>query len=280
MVFLGLKMSFQVCSWSTCYLEVTEIGFRSGADISLRKTWTVYDDCIFVLGIQNTLDEPKKVLCLQFVLDQLSIPLGKSLTTLQLVDRNLEDWHWNDEDLSPHQIEPAFQAGGRNIDFDALNTLELRRCRDINLMKWLEGWAETRGDHVNLKTFIYVMHEKQVWEAVTPEDVPPGSYIYYDKCDLVLWVVSALMWNGGSGNLERIGTQFPSNITADDSTSIRVPLRKNRYFYKEGNSSMEEFVYLCGDETLAQHEIQKVVEFLPNLRHPQGMGDEESWHRL
>jgi hypothetical protein len=88
------------------------------------------------------------------------------------------------------------------------------------------------------------------------------------------------MWNGGSGNLERIGIQFPSNITADDSANIRVPLHKNLYFDKGGNSSLEDFVYLCGDETLAQHEIQKVVEFLPNLRHPQGMGDKESWHRL
>jgi hypothetical protein len=103
-------MSFQVCSSSTCYLEVTEIDFRPGANISLRQTGKEYDDGVFALGIQNTLDEPESVLCLQSVLDQLSIPLGKNLTTLRLVDLNLEDWYWN-EDLLPHQIEPAFQAG-------------------------------------------------------------------------------------------------------------------------------------------------------------------------
>jgi hypothetical protein len=186
-------MSFQIYSSSTCYLEVTEIDFRPGANISLRQTGKEYDDGVFALGIQNTLEEPESVLCLQSVLDQLSIPLGKNLTTLRLVDLDLEDWYWNEDllphQIEPHQVEPAFQAGRRNIDIDALNTHELRRCRDRNLMKWLQGWAETRGDDVNLKTFIYVMREKQVWGAVTPKDVPPGYYIYYNECDLVLWVV-------------------------------------------------------------------------------------------
>jgi len=228
------------------------------------------------LALQGIPSKSFHPLCLPMVLQQVDWPkhswpqhvewpMFSWLSTLRLVDLNLDNWS---QDVSGHQ------EADLEIDMSAVKHLELRRCQDKSFLQWLHTLNDTQ---FMPRKFIYVMREKQdpaPWDHWSQRD---HRGLYYEECRAVLGLASRSL----RSRPECLGMHFPPNLGYQQIQEIHAALSSGSLFPPRClRSAMREMVVIVGDSILQPEHIDGVARLCRNLRDPQGMGKVSSWPRL